>query len=118
MQKVANGLFVRVDYKGTLQNGEVFDSSHGRQPLEVEMGAGHLISGFEKALMDMELNEKKTFTLEPEEAYGHRDEDLTRSFKRADLPPKMDLQLGQTVALTTEQGQQIERCSPGQQTEQ
>ena len=40
MEKVANGLFVSVDYTGTLENGEVFDSSQGRQPLEVEMGAG------------------------------------------------------------------------------
>ena len=40
MEKVEKGLFVSVDYKGTLQNGDVFDSSHGSQPLEVQMGAG------------------------------------------------------------------------------
>ena len=41
MQKVENGLFISVHYKGTLDNGDVFDSSEGRPPLEVQMGAGH-----------------------------------------------------------------------------
>ena len=69
MDKVADGLFVSVDYKGTLQNGEVFDSSNGQPPLEVHMGEGQLIAGFEKELKGMALNEKKTFTLTPEDAY-------------------------------------------------
>jgi peptidylprolyl isomerase len=67
MEKVENGMFVSVDYKGTLQNGEVFDTSSGRQPLEVQMGAGEVIKGFEKALVGMALSEKKSFTIEPEE---------------------------------------------------
>ena len=107
MEKVENGLFVSVDYKGTLQNGEVFDTSHGRQPLEVEMGAGQLIKGFERELLGMSLNEKKTFTVEVEDAYGQRDESLTHSFARADIPPEFDPQVGQTVALSGPQGQQI-----------
>ena len=107
MQKVSNGMFVSVDYKGTLENGEVFDSSIGRQPLEVQMGAGQLISGFENALMGMALNEKKTFTLPPEEAYGHVDEDRKHTFPASDVPPDLNPQVGQTVGLTTEDGQQI-----------
>ena len=42
MEKVEPGLFVSVHYKGTLQNGEVFDTSEGRHPLEAEMGVGHV----------------------------------------------------------------------------
>ena len=61
VEKVENGMFVSVDYKGSLQNGEVFDTSEGRHPLEVQMGAGQVISGFEKALMGMSLNAKKVF---------------------------------------------------------
>ncbi|MCJ7596211.1 MAG: peptidylprolyl isomerase, partial [Desulfobacterales bacterium] len=106
-EKVENGLFVSVDYKGTMKNGEVFDSSQGRQPLEVEMGAGQLIAGLEKALMGMSLNEKKAFTLVAEEAYGHRDESLMHVFARADIPPEMDPQVGQTVALSSQEGRQI-----------
>lgn len=107
MKKVENGLFVSVNYKGTLQNGEVFDTSHGRQPMEVQMGEGQLIPGFEDALMGMSLNEKKTFTLGVEEAYGPRDESLTHVFARADIPPEMDPKVGQTVAVSTEEGRRI-----------
>jgi peptidylprolyl isomerase len=107
MQKVENGLFVSVDYTGTLDNGEVFDSSKGRQPMEVQMGTGNLIPGFESALMGMSLNESKTFTLSPQEAYGERDPSRTHDFPRSEIPEGMVPQVGQTLMLSTPQGQQI-----------
>ncbi|MEJ2285404.1 MAG: peptidylprolyl isomerase [Desulfobacterales bacterium] len=107
MDKVENGLYVSVDYRGTLQNGDVFDDSHGRQPLEVHMGVGQLIAGFERQLMGMALNDKKRFTLEPEDAYGQRDESLTRDFARADLPAEMEPQVGMMIALQSPEGQQM-----------
>jgi peptidylprolyl isomerase len=107
MEKVENGIFVSVDYKGTLQNGEVFDTSSGRQPLEIQIGAGKVIKGFEEALLGMSLNEKKSFTVHPEDAYGQRDERLKRVFARAEVPPEMDLQVGQIVGIRSQEGQQI-----------
>lgn len=107
MENVKNGLFVSVEYKGTLENGEVFDTSQGRQPLEIQIGSGQLIKGFESALMGMALNEKKSFTLAPEDAYGERDDELTRAFDRSEVPPGMPLELGQTIALRSPQGQSI-----------
>ena len=99
MEKVENGMFVSVDYRGALQSGEVFDTSSGRQPLEVQIGAGNVIKGFEEALLGMSLNEKKSFTIEPEDAYGQRDESLKRVFARAEVPPEIDLQVGQIVGI-------------------
>jgi peptidylprolyl isomerase len=107
MEKVSSGMFVSVDYKGTLQDGQVFDTSEGRQPLEVQMGAGQLIKGFENALMGMALSEKKTFTLTPEEAYGPVDEERKHTFPLTDVPAEMDPQIGQTVGLTTQDGRQV-----------
>lgn len=107
MDTVENGDFVSVHYKGTLQSGEVFDTSEGRHPMEVEMGSGQVITGFEKALMGMAVNEKKVFTLDPEEAYGHRDESLTHSFARSEVPAEMDVEVGQTVALSSPEGRQV-----------
>jgi len=107
MERVENGLFVSVAYKGTLQNGQVFDSSEGRQPLEIQMGQGQVIKGFEGALEGMALSEKKTFTLDPEDAYGSRDEAYVHSFDRSELPEGMQPKIGLTVGLTTPQGQQI-----------
>jgi peptidylprolyl isomerase len=107
VEKVENGTFVSVDYKGSLQNGEVFDTSHGSQPLEIQMGAGQLIKGFEKELLGMAVNEKKVFTIEPEEAYGQRDENLTQSFARADVPPELNPRKGMTVGVRTPEGHQV-----------
>ena len=107
MQKVENGLYVSVDYTGTLESGEVFDTSKDREPLEVHMGAGNMIPGFESALMGMTLNESKTFTLSPEEAYGHRDDSRTYDFPRSEIPQGMEPEVGQILALTNPDGQQI-----------
>ncbi|MGM0788298.1 MAG: FKBP-type peptidyl-prolyl cis-trans isomerase [Thermodesulfobacteriota bacterium] len=107
MEKVEKGKFVSVNYKGTLENGDVFDSSEGGQPMEVRMGAGQVIEGFEDALMGMELNEKKNFTLEPNEAYGHRDENQLHTFSRQEVPPEMNPEVGDVIGLQTPDGQQI-----------
>lgn len=107
MEKVENSVFVSLHYKGTLQDGEVFDTSKGRDPLEVQMGAGQLIPGLEKALMGMSLKEKKVLTIKPEEAYGYVDESLTHSFDRSDVPSEMNAEVGQVVALTSPEGQQV-----------
>ncbi|MGA6925819.1 MAG: peptidylprolyl isomerase [Desulfosarcina sp.] len=107
MEKVEKGLFVSIDYTGTLTNGDVFDSSQGRQPLEVEVGSGGVIPGFEDALMGMTLNQTKTFTLSPDEAYGQRDDDRMHDFPASDIPDGMTPEVGQTLMLSTPQGQQI-----------
>ena len=107
MNTVENGLFVSVEYTGTLNNGEIFDTSRGRRPLEVEIGTGSLIRGFEDELMGMTLNEKKTFTIKPEEAYGLRNEDYVRTFARAEIPAEINPEVGQILALNTEKGHQI-----------
>ncbi len=107
MEKVESGLFVSIDYTGTLENGDVFDSSEGRRPLEVQMGSGSVIPGFESAIMGMSLNETKTFTLSAEEAYGHRDASRMHDLPTSDIPAGMAPEVGQILMLNTPQGQQI-----------
>lgn len=107
MKNVENGHFVKVDYTGTLANGDIFDSSRNAHPIEVEVGAGKVIKGFEDALIGMTEKEKKTFTLPPEEAYGHRNESLEQSFMRSELPQGFDPQVGQVLALRNPQGGQL-----------
>jgi peptidylprolyl isomerase len=68
------GKTVRVAYKGMLLSGEVFDSSdiQGR-PLEFQAGAGRVIPGWDEAVMDMKVGEKRLAVIPPELAYGDRD---------------------------------------------
>ena len=107
MDKVEKGKFVKVDYEGRLDNGEVFDSSQGGQPLELQVGGGQIIKGFEEQLEGMELREKKTFTLDPEDAYGNRDENQLHTFSRSEVPEEMNPQVGDMIGLQTPDGQQI-----------
>ncbi len=107
MQKVENGKFVSVEYKGTLDNGEVFDSTEGREPMEFQMGAGQIIQGFEDELLGMEVDQEKQFTVEPESAYGPRDEQNTHVFSRDEVPPEMNPQVGDVIGLQTPDGRQI-----------
>ena len=107
METIAEGTHVQVHYTGKLDNGEIFDSSRDREPLQVSIGQGQLISGFEKALVGMAVNEKKVFRLEPEEAYGQRNEEAIHTFSRAEIPPELEVEEGQMVAVSTPEGEQI-----------
>lgn len=102
--KVQKGSVVKLHYKGTLEDGSVFDTSEGREPLEFTAGAGQVIPGFDKAVMDMEIGEKKTFTIPAEEAYGEYSEEKVFELPRQSFPPNIDEALGQTVQLGDQSG--------------
>ncbi len=98
-RKVKQGDYVKVHYTGKFSNGEIFDSSQGCQPLEVHMGANEVIAGFENALLGMGENEKKSFTVDADKAYGLREENLERGFNRADFPKDFQPEVGQVIVL-------------------
>ena len=76
MSQVKENDTVKVHYTGKLTDGRVFDSSLEREPIEVTIGKGMLIPGFEKAIIDMKVNEKKTVEIAKEEAYGDIQKEL------------------------------------------
>lgn len=97
---------VKVHYTGRLTSGEQFDSSEGREPLEFTVGAGQMISGFDAAVEGMAINEKKTITLAPEDAYGPVFDQLKDKVERTQLPKDMVVEVGQTLVATAQDGQQ------------
>ena len=94
MDRVKANDTVRVHYTGTLSNGQVFDSSLEREPLQVELGQGRLIPGFEHGLIDMAVNEKKQITIPKEEAYGDVSKELFHKLNKADLPDNITPEVG------------------------
>ncbi|QCK17063.1 FKBP-type peptidyl-prolyl cis-trans isomerase [Mangrovivirga cuniculi] len=107
MKKVEQNNKVKVHYTGKLESGEVFDSSEGREPLSFTVGAGQMIPGFEKGVLGMELNEKKTITIESEDAYGDRRDDLIQSVPKSQLPEDLNPHEGQQLQSQTSTGQVI-----------
>ena len=81
------GSKVKIHYTGTLNDGSVFDSSEGKDPLEFTIGENQVIPGFENGIKDMKLDQEKTIKIKPEEAYGNRDERMVVSIPRDKLPP-------------------------------
>ena len=106
MKKVQANDKVKVHYTGKLTDGEVFDSSLERDPLEFTVGAGQMIKGFDEAVNGMELNEKKTVTIPSGEAYGDRNDQLIQEVPKNDLPADMKPEVGQTLVATNQDGQQ------------
>lgn len=99
---------VKVHYTGKLSNGEVFDSSLQREPLEFQMGQGQLIPGFEKGLIDMAVNEKKTIVIPSAEAYGESRPELIQEVPNDKLPPEIKPEVGMGLVSTTPEGQEIQ----------
>lgn len=107
MTEVTSGATVRIHYTGTLEDGTVFDSSEGREPLEFTVGSGMIIPGLDKALPGMSVGEKKKVTIAPEEAYGPRQDDALLEVPRADIPAEIPLELGLQLQMTGQQGQPV-----------
>ncbi|MEE9408693.1 MAG: peptidylprolyl isomerase [Polaribacter sp.] len=107
MSQVKENNTVKVNYTGKLSNGEVFDTSEGKEPIEFKLGEGRLIPGFEKGLIDMKLNEKKTIEIAKADAYGDVNQDLIQEIKKAQLPQDMAPEVGMGLISKTPDGQEI-----------
>ena len=106
MKEVKANNTVKVHYTGKLADVQVFDTSEGKEPIEITLGKGALIPGFEKGLMSMKLNEKKTINIPKEEAYGEVHEQLIQEVKRAELPQDMAPEVGMHLVAKSPEGQE------------
>ncbi|OZV68472.1 FKBP-type peptidyl-prolyl cis-trans isomerase [Winogradskyella aurantia] len=106
MSKVKENDTVKVHYTGKLNNGQVFDSSLEREPLKVQLGQSQLIPGFEKGLIDMAVNEKKTITVAKEDAYGDINKELFHKVPKTDLPEDIKPEVGMGLVGSNADGSQ------------
>jgi FKBP-type peptidyl-prolyl cis-trans isomerase SlyD len=97
MSVVEANAIATVHYTGTLPgSGEVFDSSEGRDPLSFLVGHKQMIPGFEEELMGAEKGERRTFTLEPDRAYGQKMEEAIQTIPKdmfGDITPEVGMTL-------------------------
>ncbi|GAB3182222.1 FKBP-type peptidyl-prolyl cis-trans isomerase [Telluribacter humicola] len=97
MKTAQSGDTVKVHYTGTLPDGQLFDSSAGRDPLSFQLGSGQVIKGFDEGVTGMEVGEKKTIHIPSNEAYGDINEDLVINFDRKEIPAEIPLEIGTTL---------------------
>ena len=95
---------VRIHYTGTLEDGSQFDSSRQGEPFEFTLGADEVIPGFDAAILGMQVGDKKTVAIPPDEAYGPRHEGMVRAFDRGDFPEGEELEVGAQFNATAPEG--------------
>src|SRR4026209_2466141 len=108
MQQAKKGDKVKVHYHGKLTNGETFDASTGREPLEFEIGSGMVIKGFDDGVTGMSVGEKKTINIPFNEAYGPRNPEMVIEMPKERFPQDMELEVGMPLMMSDGQGQQFQ----------
>lgn len=101
-RKAQQGDTVRVEYTGRFENGEIFDTSSGTEPLEFKLGGEQVIPGFEKAVLGMQAGEKKTVTISPEDGYGEHYDTLVLVMQRENFPGDITPEIGMQLHLVDE----------------
>ena len=105
MQQVKSGDKVKVNYTGKLRNGETFDSSEGREPLEFTVGGGQVIKGFDQGVMGMQVGDKRTVEIEVVDAYGEKNQDMIIEFPKTQFPADMKPEAGMQLMMNNGDGQ-------------
>ncbi|HRW83693.1 MAG TPA: peptidylprolyl isomerase [Methanothrix sp.] len=108
MEKAKADDTVKVHYTGKFEDGTIFDSSAGRDPLEFTLGKRMVIAGFEAAALGMSPGETKTVKIPAEEAYGPRHEEMVMEVARASMPVEIEPQVGQVLQIGSSQDQMIQ----------
>ncbi|WP_027370837.1 FKBP-type peptidyl-prolyl cis-trans isomerase [Desulfovermiculus halophilus] len=102
MSAAKSGDLVKVHYRGTLQDGTVFDSSYEGEPLEFTLGQGQIIPGFEEAVEGMAPGENKTVQVEKAQGYGDYDESKLINVERSNLPDNINPEEGMVLQVNSQ----------------
>lgn len=101
--KVEKDLVVSMEYTLTVE-GEVVDSSKENGPIEFIQGKGNIISGLEKELYGMKLDESKKVNVPAKDAYGEFDPEAMEEVPLSDFPTDIPLEVGVELAVEDEDG--------------
>lgn len=104
VETIEQNKMVQIHYEGSLDDGTVFDSSEGREPLEFIFGVGMLIPGLESEMAGLAVGDRKTVRVEAEDAYGPYMQEALQEIPRNQIPPEIELVEGMQLAAQSPQG--------------
>lgn len=107
MAEVKSGDTVRIHYKGTLNDGSLFDSSEGRQPLEFTVGAGQIIPGLDREIAGMSVGDNRDVKVAADEAYGPHDPQKVQVVPRSAMPKEVEIEPGMQLQARTPSGETV-----------
>jgi len=102
--EISNDKYVTIHYKGTLEDGTVFDSSEGKDALEFIFGLGMIIPGLEKGIEGLKAGDKKQVKVEAKDAYGELREEAKQEVPKDQFPPEIELKEGLQLMAQGPQG--------------
>jgi peptidylprolyl isomerase len=105
MTQAKPGDTLHLHYTGTLDDGTVFDSSEGRDPLSFELGSGQIIPGLDAGVTGMEVGESRKVRVEATDAYGDRHPDRVQAVDRSSVPDHIPTDPGTQLQVQTQDGQ-------------
>ncbi|WP_170416906.1 FKBP-type peptidyl-prolyl cis-trans isomerase [Ruegeria atlantica] len=107
MTEIKQGDTVRIHYTGTLLDGNVFDSSDGRDPLEFVVGSGQIIPGLDSAMPGLNVGDKKRVEIACVDAYGPINPGARQQIPREGIPDDIPLEPGTQLQMQTPDGQAV-----------
>ena len=104
MSRAKTGDSIQVHYKGTFDDGTIFDSSVDGEPIKFTIGSGEVIPSFEKALEGMAIGEKKSIHIPAADAYGEYYPEYVQEFDRGQITTDSELKVGMEINTKTPEG--------------
>jgi peptidylprolyl isomerase len=99
MGQAKSGDHVKVHFTGKMENGDIFATSQGYEPLEFAVGDGSVLPGVDSAVLGMSQGEHKTVTLPPAEGFGEKSDSLILVVDRTHFPPGFEPKEGMELQL-------------------
>jgi peptidylprolyl isomerase len=108
MKKASNGDMVTVHYTAKISGGQIYETSRGNSPFKFEIGSSSIMPRLDEELQGMQVGEKKTIIVPPEEGYGERQNDLIGTVQKSDLPDHVTPVIGQQMQVKLPDGESID----------
>ena len=105
MDQAKLGDTVKIHFTGKMPDDTVVETSKDRGPLEFKIGEGDVISGLEQGIIGMQVGDKKTLTISPENAFGLPREELMVDLSKDELPEGIKVAVGVHLNIQASDGQ-------------
>lgn len=103
-REIMHGSQVTLHFRMTLPEGTEALSTFGEEPLCFTMGDNTFRGGFALSLYGLKAGDTQTLTLDPEQAFGYRDDALVHDMPRSDFDADAPLEEGQIMGFSTPTG--------------
>lgn len=107
MTYAESGDTVKIHYTAKLADGEIFDTSQGKDPVQFTLGQRQVMQGIEEAVMGMAEGQSKTQEILPEKAYGEPREELVVRVERKQFPAELEPEVGRYLRFVDSHDREI-----------